>query len=188
MATIESKTSPGWLTAEEFRVLPASERPTELVRGRMIEVNRPGPRHGWICGRIIYLLSRYLEEQPRGRVFCNDSAVVTQRNPDSVRGADVAYYSLDRLLHGPLPDAYLTVTPEIVFEVRSTSDRWMDVLAKVAEYLRADILHVCVVDPATERIIAYTPDQPGVSFGEGEALAFPELLPGFSLPVSSVFQ
>jgi Uma2 family endonuclease len=190
MATIESGLSinESLLTAEDFRVLPASDYPTELVRGRLIEVNMPGPRHGWICGRIVYLLSQYLEEHPLGRVLGNDSAIVTQRGPDSVRGADVAYYSFDRLPRGPLPDVYLTVTPEIVFEVRSPSDRWVNVLAKVAEYLLADVLYVCVADPVTERIDVYTPEQPGVSLAEGDELTFPDLLPGFSLAVSRVFQ
>ena len=35
-----------------------------------------------------------------GRVVTNDSGIVTQRDPDTVRGADVAYYSYARLPKG----------------------------------------------------------------------------------------
>ena len=34
----------------------------------------------------------------------NESVVVTERNPDTVRGADISFYSFNRLPKGPLPD------------------------------------------------------------------------------------
>ena len=37
------------LTAEEYAKLPDRGVPTELVRGRVIEMNVPAPRHGQIC-------------------------------------------------------------------------------------------------------------------------------------------
>ena len=67
---------------------------------------------------------------------------------DSVRGGDVVFYSYTRLPRGPIPEGYLEVVPELVFEVRSPSDRWAKITAKVGEYLDAGVLVACVLDPA----------------------------------------
>ena len=40
------------LTAEEYEKLPDSGLPTELVRGRVIEMSRPTLRHGEICSKV----------------------------------------------------------------------------------------------------------------------------------------
>src|SRR5581483_3813003 len=93
-------------------------------------------------------------------VLSNDSGVLTKRGPDTVRGADVAFYSYGRVPPGPLPRTYLAVVPELVFEVRSPTDRWRAIVTKVGEYLTAGVAVVCVLDEATEAVHVYTDDQP----------------------------
>src|SRR5207244_1669587 len=127
------------LTAEEFARLPDRGRPTELVRGRIVEMNVPFPRHGQVCGQTAYLLKDYLRTDDRGQVVTNDSGVITERDPDTVRGGDVCFYSYTRVPKGPLPQGYLSVVPDAVFEVRSPDDRWSKITAKVAEYLNAGV-------------------------------------------------
>ena len=76
------------------------------------------PRHGYYCGNICRILGNHVAANGLGRVMTNDSGIVTEREPDSVRGADVAFYSFTRLPRGLLPEGYLEVSPELVFEVR----------------------------------------------------------------------
>ena len=95
-----------------------------------------------------------------GHLVSNHSAVITQRNPDTVRGAHVAFYSYERVAKGPLPWDYLPVAPDLVFEVLSRGDRWSNVQVKVAEYLDAGVRAVCVVDDDTRSVHVYRPDQP----------------------------
>jgi Uma2 family endonuclease len=120
-------------------------------------------------------------------VVSNDSGVVTARDPDTVRGADVGFYSYKQFPKGPLPEGYLPVAPEVVFEVRSPGDRWRDILAKVAEYLAAGVLRVCVLDQQTETITVYSSDEPEVRLTRDQELVLPELLPGFAVRVSRFF-
>src|SRR5262249_24724663 len=108
MATAEAL-----ITAEEYRRLPDNGQPTELVRGRIVPLNMPTPRHGHICAETVYHLRRFLEDQDLGRVVSNDSGIVTERDPDTVRGADVAFYSYARVPKGPWPKGYLGVVPEL---------------------------------------------------------------------------
>jgi Uma2 family endonuclease len=122
-----------------------------------------------------------------GRVVGNDSGIVTERDPDTVRGADVGFFSYKRFPKGPLPQGYLKVAPDVVFEVRSPGDRWRDILAKVAEYLAAGVLRVCVLDQQTETITVYSPDEPEVKLTRDQELVLPDILPGFAVRVSRFF-
>lgn len=143
------------LTAEEYLRLPDDGRFTELVRGAVVEMARPTIRHGEICGQIAYLIRRFLEDHPTGRVIANDSGVVTERGPDTVRGPDVAYLSYANYPKGQLPKEYAELPPEVVFEVRSPSDRWTDVEQKVAEYLAAGVSAACVADEDADTMTVY---------------------------------
>lgn len=164
------------LTAEQYRRLPDRGRPLELIRGRVVEMNMPAPRHGYFCGKVVRLVGNFVEEKGLGRVMSNDSGVVTQRDPDSVRGADVCFYSYSRLPRGPLPEGYLPVVPELVFEVRSPGDRWSEVTAKVGEYLHAGVAAVCVLDAQTETITVYHADELPRVLAADDELTLPELL------------
>src|SRR5438067_11437479 len=84
------------LTAEEYAKLPDTGVPTELVRGRVIEMNVPAPRHGEICWKVARLVGVYAEDQGLGRIVINDAGVITRRDPDTVRGGDLAYTSYAR--------------------------------------------------------------------------------------------
>jgi Uma2 family endonuclease len=176
------------MTAEEFLRLPADGKPKELVRGKVVRMNMPAPRHGEICGQVYYLMRRHLEEQSLGRVVCKDSGVVTEHDPDSVRGADVAFYSYNRVPPGPLPQGYLPVVPELVFEVRSPDDRWGRILAKVAEYLEAGVTIVCVLDQMTERCHVYRTDGDSQILPPEQELTLPDVLPEFRVLVRRFFE
>lgn len=131
------------LTAEEYGHLPDDGRLTELVRGRIVEMNRPFTSHSYYLNRIGYLLTQFVEQHELGRMVSGDVGVVTERDPDSVRGPDVAYYSYQRIPCGPLPDEYWPTSPELIIEVRSKNDRWKVVLKKVAEVFDGGCEHGC---------------------------------------------
>jgi Uma2 family endonuclease len=183
MATAEAL-----LTAEEYRRLPDNGRPTELVRGRVVPVNVPAPRHGQICGNVVYLLRSYLEKNDVGQVACNDAGVLTGTDPDTVRGADVAFYSYTRVPQKPLPAGYLAAAPELVFEVRSPTDRWGKVLTKVGEYLEAGVVLVCVLDERTRSAHVYRAEEPAQVVGADQELVLPEILPEFRVSVGRFFE
>ncbi|HVX62571.1 MAG TPA: Uma2 family endonuclease, partial [Pirellulales bacterium] len=151
-------TSTELMTAEEFFKLPDSGRPAELVRGAVVMMNMPGIRHGEICGRIAILMGEFLKGRDLGRVITNDSGVITERDPDTVRGADVAYYSFSRLPRGVGPRGYHASAPDVVFEVRSPSDAWSELIVKTGEYLKAGVLAVALFEPDDWSIHVYRPN------------------------------
>jgi Uma2 family endonuclease len=150
-------TSP--LTAAEFGNLPDPGHPQELVRGVIVDMPPPKLRHGVVCINIGAELRNFCRDRQLGRVFGNDAGIITERNPDSVRGADVGFISFAKIPPGPLPD-YLEIPPDALFEVLSPSNRRGDVHRKVAEYLELGVPAVNVVDPDTSRVHCYFPDRP----------------------------
>lgn len=60
------------LTVEEYAKLSDGGRPTELVRGQVIEMNPPSPKHGRICLRTDRLIGNFVEARTLERVVCND--------------------------------------------------------------------------------------------------------------------
>jgi Uma2 family endonuclease len=184
MATVEEQL----LTLEEYGQMPDDGRRTELVRGRIIELTRPTYLHGLICVEIIFALRAWLKDRELGRVISNDSGIITDRDPYTLRGADVAYYSYGRIPRGTHPSKYPDVPPEIVIEVRSPSDRWKDIHEKIAEYLAIGVSIVCVIDPDLQTAWLYYPDQPDRIVGPDGELTFPECLPDFSVAMRSLFE
>lgn len=176
------------LTAEEFLHLDDGGACSELVRGRIVEMNRPHTAHGYFCYRVAMLLGQFVEQQQLGRIITNDAGVITERDPDTVRGPDIAFYSYERIPRGPLPEGYWPAAPELVVEIRSQDDRWKDILHKASEYLSAGVLTVAVADPQTQRVHLFSADRETSVLNANDELTFPDILPGFTVPVKKLFE
>jgi Uma2 family endonuclease len=137
--------------------------------------------------RIDYLMTQFVEQHRIGRIVVGDAGLVTQRDPDTVRGPDLAFYSYQRIPSGSLPDGYWPASPELVIEIRSESDRWKDILQKVAEYLSANVLSVAVIDPARQQVHLFSDTETTV-LNATDLLTFPEVLPGFEVVVGRLFE
>jgi len=188
MAPIESTSARNaLLTASEFVSRYATVH-AELDRGIVKEFPMPTPEHGYICMTISGLLWNRVRERDLGRVMTNDSWIQTRRSPDSVRGADVCYFSYERQPRGKLPRGLLTAVPELVVEVRSPSDRWADIFPKIGEYLAAGVIVVVVIDPITETVSVYSEVVCQEILHIDDTLTLPDVLPGFSVPVRFLFE
>jgi Uma2 family endonuclease len=176
------------ITAEDYAQMPDDGRCTELVRGRIIELTQPTFVHGRICYKVALLLGNHVEQRQLGQITTNDSGIVTRRGPDTVRGADVAFYSFARMPIETTPILYPAVAPDLVFEVRSPSDRWSEILAKVSEYIDLGVRVVCVLDPKPMKAHLYYPDQPPLTLGPDDELTIPECLGDFRVAVRRFFE
>ena len=175
------------LSAAEFAQRYGSQR-VELVKGVVREVPMPFPKHGKICGLIAYHLTGYALKHNCAHVMTNDSFVKTAANPDTVRGGDVCYYRCEQLPRGEVPDGLLPVVPDLVVEVRSPSDGWSEIFAKVSEYLGAGIRVVIVLDPVSASASVYRPEELQQIFYNGDDLVVSDVLPGFAVQVRTLFE
>jgi Uma2 family endonuclease len=183
MATTETM-----LTAEEYLQLPDYGCPSELVRGRIVAMNVPSFHHGLICNRLGRLIGNYAEDHHIGYVLNNDAGVITERDPDTVRGPDVSFYSYSRVPKGTIPAGYPDVVPEVAIEVRSPTDGWPKVLAKVSELLTSGVDLVYVVDAQSQSVFGYTASHPQSVLSGDEEMSFPSPLEGLRIPVKRLFE
>lgn len=179
------------ITLAEFAQLPDLGRPSELLLGRVVEMNVPANLHGKYQLNIGRALGRYLDQHDRGHLT-GEVGVITHRNPDSLRAPDVAFYSYSRVPEDSPPSGYWQVSPELAFEVRSPTDRWVQIVSKVGEFLNAGVLVVAVLDPLERKLHVYSADRATLMLNEDEDFAvsefLPEILPGCTLAVRDFFK
>jgi Uma2 family endonuclease len=175
------------LTAGEFSRMPDPGHPQELVRGVVVDMPPPRIRHGEVCVNIGYELKAYCRSKNLGRVFGNDAGIITERKPDTVRGADVGFVSYEKVPAGPAID-YLDVPPDALFEVLSPSNRRVDVHRKIAEYLQMGVAAVYVVDADLQRIQCYYLEHPEEILTTADELVGIGALAGWRVPVSRFFE
>ncbi|NNJ13245.1 Uma2 family endonuclease [Chloroflexales bacterium ZM16-3] len=173
------------LTAEEFAALPGS-RHQELVRGEVVQIMPPGGVHGKVAVSVVMFLG-FWARQGSGGIVGVESGFILERDPDLVRGPDAYYVRTERIPAGGIPEGFWPIAPDLAVEVVSPNDTAGEVRAKVREYLAAGTAAVWVVYPSTREVIAHTPDGMARTYGPGETLEMPELLPGFSLAISELF-
>ena len=99
------------MTADEYFSILDDVR-SELVRGEVVEMPPAGARHGFVCLEIGRLIANWAAESGHGFAFSNDTAVQTEFDPDTVRGADVMFVPRERLPEG-VPEGRLTATPSL---------------------------------------------------------------------------
>ncbi len=175
------------ITAEEFRRLANLEGKYELVRGEVVEMNRPGWEHSYVCNKVGRIVGNFAEQHGLGRAVSNDGGIVTERNPDTVRGPDVAYFSFARLPAEERPTGYPIVLPEVVFEVLSPDDRTVRVLRKVNEYLEAGVSCVVLLDPQDRDIAIHRPGGGHVELSNDDVVVIPEISQDFRILAREFF-
>lgn len=177
---------PRLITARQFAAM-APDVPSELVRGEIIEMPRPGIRHGVVCNNVSIPISLWARAGNRGLVAINDAGVLTERNPDTVRGPDVLFVGRGRWPHDHAPDGFLEVAPDLAVEVLSQYDVWKELLVKISEYFDAGVREVWVVDPELKTVQVFRPDAPPRTLRAPEIIESADVMPDFSCTVAEFF-
>ena len=175
------------LTAEELLRLNIKNKRTELVRGVLVVREPAGYQHGDIAMRLAAAIFAHVDAHDLGRVFAAETGFTLTRNPDTVRAPDVAFISAARLPDPP-PRGFAELAPDLAVEVLSPDDRPGEVLAKVADWLKAGSRLVWVVDPIGASARVYRADGSESILGEADVLRGEEVLPGFECELEVVFR
>jgi Uma2 family endonuclease len=186
MATVAEKL----ITAEQFARIPAPADGSkqELVRGVIVAMAPPpGFRHGLRQGKVYKLIDNYATSTKRGRAVV-ESGVRTEHDPDSVRGPDVSYWSVERLPLELEPVGYPDVSPDLCVEVLSPSNTLKKILDKLHEYFASNVRMVWTVDPETRTVTVYRSADEGRVLHENATLNGDDVLPGFTCRVAEFFE
>jgi Uma2 family endonuclease len=128
-----------------------------------------------------------LELPDDGMRHAAGTGFVLNRGPDTVRAPDVAFVARSRLSTAP-SWGFPELAPDLVVEVVSPWDRASEVSAKAAMWLDAGVRLVWVVDPQARLATVPHPGGQDSVLREDGTLDGEDVLPGFRLPLASVFR
>lgn len=178
------------MTAEEFYDFVNAprnrDRHFELEKGEVVKVSRPGELHGAVCTNSIRLLSNYTFARKKGYVLANDTGLVLERGPDTVRGPDISVFLENRKLK-QLEKKWPKRLPKLIVEVMSPNDRMGKMLKRIAKFLRKGVAMAWLLDPEDETLTIFMPKREPIVFERDEEVGGLKLLPDFRCKVADFF-
>ena len=178
------------LTADEFFHHPAAQEASELVRGEIRMMTPAGGRHNVIALRVAMRLTSFVEERALGMVFTDNLGYhlpIPGEPRDTVRAPDASFVRAEQLPGGEVPIGFLRCAPDLAVEVLSPDDRPGELAARMRDYFAAGTRSVWVVDPDARTVTVHAPDGPTREVAPHDALDGDPVLPGFQLPIATLF-
>ena len=185
--TTTTTTEAKLLTAGDLLRLYGEGVRGELIRGVLCKTMATGIEHGKIVMRLGAALFNIVEPRQLGTLVASDSGVWLERDPDTVREPDIAFFSAETMPLSARITGYADVAPDLVVEVASPGDSRREVHDKAHMWINHGVRLVWVVQPETRTVDVYRPGGEVATLGEQDALDGLEVLPGFSCEVSAVF-
>jgi len=170
------------MTAEEFLTLPDIEdQRVELMEGEVVDMPSGGPAHERAKANLNRILDRWLDRHGAGLLYNESGFRLDERIvlvPDlSVLGNERLKCRLDEQLRG---------APDLAIEVASseTADR---LHSKIQMYLKHGSKSVWSIFLGARTIQINHPNDT-ITLEFDQTLEDPDVLPGFSTPVSAIFE
>jgi Uma2 family endonuclease len=186
MATVATRP----MTAEEFQEWANrpenQDRTCELDRGEIVEMPTPGEMHGVICSLIAHLLWKYVFQRKTGYVCSNDTGLLVERDPDTLRGPDIMLFEEARSLE-EMSRKFTQNIPRLVVEVLSPSDQLTRVNRRISQFLKRGVPLVWLVDPEVRSVTTYRSGKDHAVLDETEELTGEDVLPDFRCRVVDLF-
>lgn len=182
MTTTETKL----ITADELLAMPRAGNRYELIRGVLIRKMPTGEHHGIVVVLTAHCITQYALSSGYGQTRTGEPGYLLDRDPDTVRAPDVAWYSPDNL-PPPGTQGFPDIVPDLVVEVKSPINSNPEMAAKARMWLSYGAKMALVMDPQTETVIIHKPDVSPITLTVDDVLDLGDLLPGFSCPVRSLF-
>ena len=175
------------LTAEDLIRLDGQGVRGELIRGVLCETMPTGHEHGKIVLKLGAKLVNFVDPAKLGTVVGSDSGVWLERDPDTVREPDIAYFSAEKISPDARVTGYAEEVPDLVVEVASPNDSRSEVNDKALMWLRYGVRLVWVVHPDTQTVDQYREGQPVRTLTAASNLDGSDVLPGFTCAVRDLF-
>jgi Uma2 family endonuclease len=161
----------------------------EVVDGKIVE-KLVGAYEGDIAGILYHFLGTFASTNRLGQAFVEvifriDQAKNLQRRPD------VAFVSNARWPAGRRPPkkvAAWDMVPDLAVEVVSPPNSASQVQEKMHEYFKAGVTAVWIIYPEQEEVYVYTSPAQIQVLQVGQDLDGGDLIPGFRLPVATLFE
>lgn len=158
----------------------------EIPQGESVDMPLPGERHGVVCSNTSRTLGNFTFRRKKGYVCTNDVGLILERDPDTVRGANVTLYDELRR-YDELNLRYNERLPTLLVEVLSPHDRVGKMMRRIAQFLDKGVPLVWLIDPEARNITVYRRDKSPVVVEENEELTGYDVLPDLHIKAAELF-
>ncbi len=178
--------APGSATLDDVIAANQSGDPLcELVDGTLVE-KAMGWRESLLAMVIGRWLGNFLESHPLGVVTGPDG--MTRLFGQTVRAADVAFVSWQRLPGGQLPvEPIPNLVPDFVVEVLSVSNTRSEMARKRREYFQAGVRLVWMVDPDARSVAIFSDPESFRVANDEQTIDGGDVLPGWQVVLGKLF-
>ena len=175
------------LTADEFLILCQRRIiKGELVKGVVRETVSAGGEHSEVAAALATAMVNHVRPRRLGRISTSDGGVRLERNPDTVREPDVAYFSAEKLPLDVKVRGFYEVIPDLVVEIVSPGDSPAYVAQRVAMWHSFGVPLVWAVYPVARTVAAHPLEGPAIIYTEDDILDGGAVLPEFQCPVRDI--
>jgi Uma2 family endonuclease len=185
-ARIRAQPGPGTATVKDVVTIERHEnRLFELVDGTLVE-KVMGYGESGIASLLVIAIGNFAAQEDLG-VVTGEGGMF--RFPENlVRIPDVAFVAWENLPNEQIPDDPVpAIVPDLAVEVLSASNTANEMSRKLREYFRVGVRLVWFVDPRTKSVTVYTSPKRFKVIDATGRLDGGKVLPGFELPVASLF-
>jgi len=178
------------VTPEQFEQLciEYSELRLELTStGELIVMPPTGSETGRSNSNLTYQLEAWARTDGTGICFGSSTGFTLPNG--AIRSPDASWAKRDQweLLTNEQKQGFGPFCPDFVVELRSRTDRVIQLRAKMVEYLENGASLGWLIDPFERRVYVYRPDQDVVLLENPETVSGDPLLPGFTLNLTELW-
>jgi Uma2 family endonuclease len=175
------------ITAEEYRLLPETGPRYQLIEGELHMAPAPDRYHQDISGNIYFLLRRFLEKHPLGKLY--DAPFDVYLGEHDAFQPDLLFVSKARL--DILTDTGAEGAPDFVVEILSKRTARLDKSPKKKIYAATGVKELWIVDPWKRTIEVFwlpaSAEHPRAVYSEKDTFTSP-CFPGLRVSAAEIFQ
>ena len=175
------------MTADDLLGMADDGLRYELVRGELSKMPPAVHLPSFYEQNIGGELRAFVKANRLGRVYSSSGGFRLETNPDTVLAPDAAFVRQERVEEEGDSYGFFPGAPDLVVEVISPSDRYSDVEEKVITWLNAGARMVVVVNPRNRTAKIYRSPTDVVVLMEADTLDGADVVPGWRMPVSEIF-
>jgi len=152
-------------TTADYQLLPETGPRYQVIEGQLCMAPAPNRYHQDISKNIEFILLKYLEKHPVGKMYHAPFDVYLDDH--NVFQPDIAFFSKER--HSVLTDAGANGAPDFVVEILSPRTAQLDQVPKRRVYARAGVDELWIISPVKQMIEVFLlqkdADQPAAIHG-----------------------
>lgn len=182
------------MTAGDLMALSDGAWQYELVQGRLVRMPPGGLEHGALALRLGAALLHFVDEGELGLVTGAETGFLVSPlgEPDTVLAPDIAFISASRV---PASDArewkgFPRLCPDFVVEIASPGQHRPEMAVKAKLWLASGASLVWVIWPGMRQVDVWSPTPAAQmrTLEDSQVLDGESVLPGFSLPIASLWK